>query len=375
MLGFGLLGLLMTDLTGASFGEVLESRVFRPLGMEKAVVGLPAERLDDFAKCYVATGERSFASCEQTKLEVIAQGSGDGAVTAVDMTRFMNALLEMEAATRSGGSGARELLSPALRDEFLDFDQYRFHPDGPGLGLGIREYSRRGRRAFGHGGGISGFEAQMDLFPESSVGGFVALAGGPDQVYEARLSSLPRLLSPAPVAPNARRVTSLTTLFAEHFLPVAGPEEKGSDRVSRRATSAQDPAAESWAGYYVLRRYLSDALMVNLARLSVPLEVEAQDRDTLKIAGLGEFRRSGENRFEDSDGFWVAFRRTDRGSYLSFRGDPYGIYEREPFYTAPRFTLVPGLLALVLLPTAAMQLRSAMRVGRWAVGAGWWAGC
>lgn len=358
VVGFGLAGLVLESVTGQSLRTVLGEEVFRPLGMTRSTVGLPEASLPHFARCHVSLSPRRVRTCPHLELTAPFRGSGSAAAPAADVAVLMQALLR--ATSGHDGPGGARLLSPEGFSRFLDFDQYRLHPAGPGLGLGIRELDRSGRRAFGHGGGIHGFDNAMELFPDAGVGIYVGLLGGPEQVYDARLSSLPALLPDPSVPESARRARSrlerLSTLFAEALLPKT-PEWPPAPSVARPVSMMAE--AEDLAGFYVHNRYRSDNLMVELSRLALTVDVEALGPAALRIGGHGPYRRIGPLAYEDDDGHRVLFRlgtRSSEPSVLAFGGDPYATYERQSPVRRPALSVFPALLAAPLLLTGAVYL-------------------
>ncbi len=353
ILGWGVLGLVLSEATGESYADVLANRIFRPLGMHNSFVGLGGERISDVASCHISEGPGVALPCASQELVPAFQGSGSVAATAADMTLLMKALLN------EGSLGETQLLSENAFSQLTDFDQYRFHPRGPGLGLGIRELDRGSRPAFGHGGGISGFANQMDLFPDERIGVYVGINGGPEQIYEARLSRLPRLARQrgiaASVSQSIRAMERFGAALTEEFLP--------STVDSAGLAAGGDPIdARELAGFYVFNRFTSNSLLVNLTALGVSTHVTALSPEELSISGAGRFLADGSGAFHSADrDSWVAFRLADELSWLSFGGDPYSIYERRAALATPLFLLQLPAIAIVLLPC--LSLLSIRRLG------------
>lgn len=349
VVGYGLAGIVLRDVTG-SFAQAIREHVFEPAGMTRAVVGLPEA---DMARCRISTRPGDARECEHTAMSELVEGSGAVAATAADMASLMKALLAASA------HGDRRLLTPESFAVLTDFDRYRFHPFAPGLGHGLRERDRAGRRSFGHGGGISGFINTMDLFPDSGVGLYVGLSGGPEQVYDARLSTLPALLPDTTVPPSAwqawEALKNFPQHFAERFLPAGSPWPPRDMTTLERRTLADDDDTEALAGVYLHGRYVSDNLMMSVARHALITMVERVDDETLRINGRVH-ERVAPLYYEPEDGEGVAFKVSGAGTYLAVGGDPYNVFERVPGYAHPRFSLLPLPLALLVLLTAGVYL-------------------
>ena len=349
VLGYGLLSLLLEEVNGEPFARVIQSAVFDPLGMERAAVGLPPERIGDIASCHMSTQPGDARTCEHEALSELYQGSGAVAATAADMAALMKGLLR---GLRGDGPGPVEAATLA---EMADFDRARFHPAWRGIGLGLQELDYAGRRAVGHGGGIQGFSNDMALFPEYDLGIYYGITGVPDQVYDARLSTLSRLM-PAPVPAEAREaraeIEAFISRFADRFLPESTPAEP-STTSSRAQAAPVDPKAV--AGTYLHGRFVSDNLMVNLARLSLSAEVVARGSE-LWVDGRGPYEQTQPALFESEDRRVVAFRTSDEGTWISFGREPFATYEKVSPLARPQVSVMPLVPALGLLLTALLYL-------------------
>ncbi len=343
ILGFGVLGLLVSQMDGLSFADALERRIFDPLGMTRTFAGLGRSQAAEVARCHISEGPGTARICPEQQLVPAFQGSGSVASTAQDMTRLMRALLG------GGELDGQRILSRSAFDRFTDFEQFRFHPRAMGLGLGIRELARGGRLAFGHGGGISGFSNQMDLFPAEGVGVYVGINGGPEQIYEARLSRIPALLEQQRIDPQVAEAISSMERFgaalADELLPKPGSPPELAE------LDPEDIDAHEVAGFYVFNRFKSNNLLVNLTALGIALEVEELSSNELVIQGMGDYTADGGSVFRAQQGTsWFVFRSRDGRAWISFRGDPYSIYERRSTLESPLFVIQLPLISLALLP-------------------------
>lgn len=357
VLGFGLMGIVLRDTAGKPFREVIREHVFEPLGMDGSVVGTPPDRLDEMARCHISSRPGDARVCEHPVLTELYEGSGGVAAPAADMARLMIELL----------GGGQHLLSEAGFADLTDFDHYRFHPFGPGIGRSIQELDYAGRRASGHGGGINGFNNDMGLFPSHGVGIYVGVLGGPEQIYDARLSTLPDLL-PDPTLPREAleadaRLRSFTRLFAEQFLPLEDglPPTDGVPcremTEAERASLKSAEAAASIEGLYASSRYVSNNKVVNLARHTLTRRVESVDSDAILVDGNGPYVRIAPLYYENPEtGRGVAFRVTDAGTYLSLDADFHGSSEKLSDFADPRFSLLPLIPALLLVLSSAVYL-------------------
>jgi CubicO group peptidase (beta-lactamase class C family) len=155
--GFALLGLLVQDLRGAPFAEVMRARVFDPLGMEHTDF-VRSERVRD--RLAVGYGPRPGGVMKAVKDHEIAVAPAGSCYSCTeDMTRYAAALL-------AGGA-------PLLRPETfaLMLAPQDVTGDGlPGMGLSFLLERIGDHRVAGHDGGWPGFISALQIAPDAGVG-------------------------------------------------------------------------------------------------------------------------------------------------------------------------------------------------------------
>lgn len=156
--GYFLLGRMIEELSGTSYEEFVERRIFEPLGMSRTRYGNVAEVVPGRVEGYEgAPGDwrnASYLSMTQP------YSAGSLLSTVDDLARWDEALEKGEILTPE----LRELLwTPA---ELADG-----RSTGYGYGFAVDDY--QGHRLIQHGGGINGFLTQMIRVPEEDV--FVAV--------------------------------------------------------------------------------------------------------------------------------------------------------------------------------------------------------
>ena len=169
-IAYGVLGYTLQRMTGTSFMELVEDRIFGPLGMNSStfIVGPDLSRRLSvgFANRspFVADG---VVDARTPALEHEGRGykvpNGGVYSTVGDLATFGAAVM---------GYTEFELLEPATREEVM---RWQTPPDGPGYGLGLsidRVTLPNGSevRFVGHGGGVSGYNAYLVFEPESGWG-------------------------------------------------------------------------------------------------------------------------------------------------------------------------------------------------------------
>lgn len=151
--GYTVMQLLVTDLSGRPFPDLLSDRVLRPFGMELSTYEqpLPESRLDEAATAY-----RSDGSEVEVKWHVYPEMAAAGLwTTPSDLARFALGVLDAYHGRSDAvlnQETAQAMLTPGIRNHGL----------GPSIGAG--------GTMFGHGGSNEGFRCQLYAFIESGDG-------------------------------------------------------------------------------------------------------------------------------------------------------------------------------------------------------------
>jgi CubicO group peptidase (beta-lactamase class C family) len=172
--GFALLGEIVSRTEGAPLAEVVELRVFGPLGMtssdlnDEPHAGLArgytqaetpeARQLIDFLGIQLESDTPEDGHNMPGKFVRVWGNGGAGAVqsTVIDMCAYASALLR-------GGGG---IVKPETLSEMVG-DQYRPEPRLPGWGLSFGVGDVTGMRSFGHGGAVfGGWNSHLGVFPD-----------------------------------------------------------------------------------------------------------------------------------------------------------------------------------------------------------------
>ena len=149
--GFVVLALVVEELTGRPYTDVVEERVFAPAGMTASGFFRLDEPVPDLAVGYRRESPDAPWRSNVYSIPVIGGGDGGAMCTARDLDRFLRAY--------SDGT----LLGP-LGD--LVLTRHVDAGDGFGEGYGVHLYPD-GR--YGHGGGDPGVEALVHRWPEHDV--------------------------------------------------------------------------------------------------------------------------------------------------------------------------------------------------------------
>ena len=140
---FRMLGDILQDRTGRSFGELLRTRIFDPVGMASALVAADTRAMPDGTEGYEGTVADGFRPAENRILWTGDAGMGASLDDMIAWERHIDATRD------DAGSLYQRLAAPVT---FVDGAPATY---GFGLGRG-REF---GRAITGHGGGLRGWRS------------------------------------------------------------------------------------------------------------------------------------------------------------------------------------------------------------------------
>ncbi|NQZ06163.1 MAG: beta-lactamase family protein [Algicola sp.] len=152
--GYKLLGAMIENLSGISYGEFIESRIFKPLGMNNSHFGNDRKIVKNSARGYSQT-KKGYANAEFISM-ALPYAAGSLISTVKDMAKF-NAALYGDILV------PQALLQRAWTEYFL--------PNGESTngGYGWRLSYYKGRKMIGGGGCIHGFRCMDIRVPEEQV--------------------------------------------------------------------------------------------------------------------------------------------------------------------------------------------------------------
>jgi len=152
--GYILLGAVIERATGLSYGEYLETQIFRPLGMSDTYYGDDRRVIPRHARGYSFEGGKVINAGHISMS--VPHAAGALVSTVDDLLLWDNAL-------RSGLIVRKELLERGWQPRTL--------PDGThsGYGFGWKICSFEGHRTIEHGGWINGFGSKAIRFPDDDL--------------------------------------------------------------------------------------------------------------------------------------------------------------------------------------------------------------
>ena len=328
-----LAGHIVERVSGMTFDDYIDRRVFTPLNMTRSTFRQP---LPEALEPLMSEGY-SVATEEAKPFEVVVPGpAGSLASTGADMGKFMMAHLN------EGGA----VLSPETARLMHDYD-------APGLGplntmaLGFYEQWVNGRRAIAHGGDTQWFHSYLWLFPEDDIGVYISMnsngvAGASGAIRSALFHG-----------------------FADRYLPAEEPQTRVDDETARAH-------ANLLAGNYVSSRGSFTNFMRVLGLLG-SLEITVGPEGKLAFPALDGLTAGARDWVEVEPFVW---RDTATGERLAAEVvdgqvvrvsldavSPFMVLEPAPAAYNPAW-LMPALLAslaLVLLAAIAWPVRALVR--------------
>lgn len=163
----GLAAYVAERVAGAPFEELVQKGIFDRVGMTTATMAqpLPDERQGDMSKGY------RFDGGAEVPFEVVSPApAGAISATAVDMGRFMLAQLGDSPQPLMGAETLALMHEPALTSDDLGG-----LAAGLVMTLGFFERDRNGHRTLSHGGDLTAFHAQLEIYPDDGAGIFISL--------------------------------------------------------------------------------------------------------------------------------------------------------------------------------------------------------
>ncbi|HEX4240299.1 MAG TPA: serine hydrolase domain-containing protein [Steroidobacteraceae bacterium] len=358
--GYGIIGLVLRDVTGKSFDELYRERLFDPAGMSSAVQGRPTDGDARLAACHVVRGPDAITPCPYWLYRDALRGAGGVAASGEDMGRYMRLLLN------DGALEGRRVLSARAFTALTDFDAYRFRPGLPGMARSFTQLEELRGLEYAHGGSMPGFSSIMKIYRDADVGVFVCILGGEPGSFDYNLSGSVRALRDLDVEPASKpAMLALRTLaerFADEFIPAVWPRSSAGARVE--AGSAPENL-QPFLGHYLATENKTRSFALRVASWLGGIDVIRVDGERIGVAGLGVYRRVGPYLYEDAKGRRLAFADLPVGRFVAIGLSP-GVFRKTGALESPVWTLPLMLAATLGVLTALGRLgaRTPLRLRR-----------
>lgn len=216
--GFSMAGYIAERAGGARFGALADERVLRKFGMPHATFRPLEAMTRDFAQGHVGQPTDAGAVVRPFTENTAQWAAGFLMASAQDMARFTIALMD------NGMLDGQRVMSPeAVRLMTTGYaaipaDSVAKYAYGLNIGAGF------GGRMWQHGGSITGFDANVTMFPDQRVSVVILDNRGGNQVAGlnalvarevAKLAAVAPNEPPAPRAPTAAERTVIAGSFAQ----------------------------------------------------------------------------------------------------------------------------------------------------------------
>ncbi|HEX8567600.1 MAG TPA: serine hydrolase domain-containing protein [Pyrinomonadaceae bacterium] len=235
-LGFVTLGILINKVSGKFYGDFLQERVFKPLGMTTARIINEADIIPNRASGYrLVKGEIK----NQEWVSPTVNTTADGALylTVYDMAKWDAAL-----------NGDKVLKKTSLEQSWTQTKLNDGKTFGYGFGWMLGEIN--GHRIIEHGGAWQGFKAMISRFPDDKLTVIVfanlinahekKLAHGVAAIYNSALA--------APVARAIEDKEPKVTAFVKEFLQKTAAGQVSQEMFTTEAAAALFPDRLKQAG-------------------------------------------------------------------------------------------------------------------------------
>ena len=352
--GYGVIGLVLRDVTGKTVPELYRERLFEPAGMTGTAHGRPADGKARLAHCYTVRGPGDATECEYWLYRDGLIGAGGVAASGADMARYLRLLLN------GGTLDGRAVLSPESFADLINFDNIRFHAGMPGGGRAFVQFEEFRGLEYAHSGHIPGFSSMMKIYADADVGIFVCFLGGTPGSFDLTVSNVIRSLSQVNIRSEARPgfgvLNDLTDTFAARFIPADRPRSSASATMTLDSTGAR---LDEFLGTYVLATNHSRSFVSRFGGWLGTVRLEKVGSDGVRLGGieeLGDYHPVGPLLYENAKHDRIALAPSPIGRLMAV-GLSGGVFRQTNFIESPGWSVPLFAIAMLVLLTAFVQLR------------------
>ncbi len=326
--GAALAGYIVEQVAGAEFDDYVQDRIFEPLGMDSSSFRQP---LPDALAERLSLGYDTADGPPQPFEYMWDAPAGSMSSTVDDMAEFM---IEHLANEKIGAGRLLDAETARLMHRTVAPE----HPELDRMTLGFYEHSRNGRAVIAHGGDLTQFHSELELYLDDGVGIFLAYNSTGTGATDLR--------------------EDVMRQFADRYLPATGVASV-ADRPVPLSLAREHGAAI--AGNYLASRR-AEATFVSVAKLATQTVVVANDDGSVTFDGFG-----GRRRFEEVSPFVWRQPGTDNIFAADGRDDdtrlipsPVVVFDRVPFLetTFVRGGLLGVAMLVLVVGAVAVPVRS-----------------
>lgn len=219
-------GAVIESVTGKPYEDVLDTELFRPLGMTSAGLVIPLnKRLPQFEKALVTpyTFDKKAGTFRALPTSWrLPYPSAGMAMSGASAAKLIALLLN------NGAVGGQTFLPPEAAAAMLA-PQARNHPLVPGFGIAFKEGVKNGVRYVGHSGDYRGNDSMLTVLPDYGFGFFISYTGDNstfyrdffDKLMNEAFKPVTETVQPTPV--EGSRIASIPGHYTDFRFRVRGP--------------------------------------------------------------------------------------------------------------------------------------------------------
>ncbi len=276
-------GYLAERLTNRSWEELVNEKLFDPIGMERSNFSVDAMQKDaNFSYAYSHRPEQEIERIPFRNIDAIGP-AGSINSSAAEMAKYIQFHLDYgrvgdkqvisENTARQMQSPQMPITGPQLAALFSGADEGVFGDPSYGMGLMVSSY--RGHKHVSHGGGIDGFISAMNWLPHDDIGIVVLSNTNGSGVVPTLVvrNAFDRLLGLEPIDFAA------TQREREAKAKTDSDEKKAKDDADRKKDTRPSHALFDYSGTYAHPAYgaatvtsRDDQLQIAVVGFEVPLE-------------------------------------------------------------------------------------------------------
>lgn len=168
--GYNIYTLIVQEVTGKKWQDLLEEKIFSPLGMNRTTAYISKAEKGNWpmALPYMAEGPEEFRSVYLLKKDNTMQSAGGLITTAADLAKWANVHLN-EGKLNGKQVFSQKIMQDAHRN-WASCDEKRGPFQAAGYGYGWLVGELAGQKAVWHSGGFPGYLSVMSFLPEHKLG-------------------------------------------------------------------------------------------------------------------------------------------------------------------------------------------------------------
>jgi CubicO group peptidase (beta-lactamase class C family) len=368
-LAVGLLGLVLEDITGQRYSELIHNRIFLPLGMQHSITQFDPRYAAQLAGCAVPDGRGGWEACRWQYSPSRDIPAGGIYATGSDLAKFLSALLS------DGNYPGGRLMSAAAWGRFTNFDNNRINPGLPGIGLLALQQAPVERGDWGHDGGGYGSVNTLYVSPRGGVAGFLGVTGGSKDTPLTLKGMVEYIREDAGREAQFAAAYKLLARF-DREIAASAPVLEADLRstIYTQAPFTADEIRRLQGAYFPARRWNYAPLLGRFLPALLPWTDVAVNADgSLTIDGKGPWRQVAPRLFADPEGRRLGFEI--RGHVISAGSITHSQLERHPWWIQPQFTIMPFFAALAfaltgIIPALRARLSRSARLVGWLAAVG-----